>query len=440
MKAGVLGVYLMNAEGRPIRVGTLSRDATGATAFVVDEVYLRTPPERRPILSLGWVNPESDADTRNRLAARNDKIALHGLLPPWFSNLLPEGALRFLLETEMGQGDHDQFDVLARLGADLPGAVVIVPEAGPATDDKADGGIRWEKLHGFKVPVPEGMVKFSLAGVQLKFSAEMRGERLSAPARSGQGRYILKVPSERHERLPEAEFTAMTLCRAVGIDAAPCHLVATSAIDGVPPEFLDHGEYALAVERFDRLPDGGRVHIEDVAQVLGASVIQKYTKGNGETVLSCIARFSADWQTDVLEGLRRIVADALIGNGDNHLKNWSFRFPGGVSARLSPAYDIVPTWLYDGDDTLGLPFAGVKKAPRLGFAKIRRVAEYLGLDADAAVRELRRFVESCLDEWPARIRDLPMAKADADRLMARMRSTRLATEARDPAVMSISAR
>ena len=426
MKAGVLGVHLMDAQGNPVRVGTLSRAANGSTAFVIDEAYLRTPPGMRPILSLTWFNPVDDADTQSRLGIRGDKIALHGFVPPWFSNLLPEGALRSMVEAEMGQGDHDQFDVLSRLGTDLPGAVLIVPETGIGPES----GLRWENLYGFKVPVTEGIVKFSLAGVQLKFTAEVHGERLSAPARSGTGRFILKVPSERHWQLPEAEYTAMALCGAVGIDTARCCLKPISQIDGVPAEFLRHGEYALVVERFDRASDGKRVHMEDMAQVLGASEIQKYTRGNSETVLACIARFSTEWRTDILEGMRRIVADVLIGNGDNHLKNWSFYFPSGSDPRLSPAYDIVPTWLYDHDDTLAIKFVGVRSATGLGFSKFRRAAAYLNLDTDATERDLRQFTQSCLDLWPTLIRDLPLERNRAGRLMARMSATRLAQEAR----------
>lgn len=426
MKAGILGVHLMDAQGNPVRVGTLSRSANGSTAFIVDETYLRTPPGMRPILSLAWFNPVDDADTQTRLGIRSDKIALHGFVPPWFSNLLPEGALRSMVEAEMGQGDHDQFDVLARLGADLPGAVMIVPETGIGPDRD----VRWENLHGFRVPVPEGIVKFSLAGVQLKFTAEIHGERLSAPARSGIGRFILKVPSERHPHLPEAEYAAMTLCRAVGIDTAHCYLKPTSQVDGVPAEFLRHGDCVLVVERFDRASDGKRIHMEDMAQVLGASEIQKYSRGNGETILACIARFSADWRTDILEAMRRIVADVLIGNGDNHLKNWSFYFPSGSDPRLSPAYDIVPTWLYDHDDTLAIKFVGVRSATGLGFSKFRRAAAYLNLDTDATERDLRQFTQSCLDIWPTLIRDLPLERSRADRLMARMSATRLAQEAR----------
>jgi hypothetical protein len=46
------------------------------------------------------------------LASRDNKIGLHGSVPPWFAGLLPEGALRELVFTELGPGDHDQFDCI----------------------------------------------------------------------------------------------------------------------------------------------------------------------------------------------------------------------------------------------------------------------------------------------------------------------------------------
>ncbi len=73
-----------------------------------------------------------------------------------------------------------------------------------------------------------------------------------------------------------------------------------------------------------------------------------------ETMLNMIKRFSTDWRADALEGFRRMVADVLIGNGDNHLKNRSFIFPAPGIVRLSPAYDIVPTVLFAPRDTLGV--------------------------------------------------------------------------------------
>ncbi|WP_281173357.1 hypothetical protein [Azospirillum halopraeferens] len=42
-----------------------------ATAFVIDEAYLRLPGRAWPILSLTRVHPEGDDDTRARSVARN---------------------------------------------------------------------------------------------------------------------------------------------------------------------------------------------------------------------------------------------------------------------------------------------------------------------------------------------------------------------------------
>ena len=421
----LLGVHLASATGDLIRAGTLTRDATGATTFVIDEVYLRSAD--RPTLSLRWVGLEGEAATQTRLANRGDKIAHPGFLPPWFSGLLPEGALRELVETEMGPGDHDQFDVLARLGADLPGAVVVLPE----TDMGADvGAVRWDRVDGRRAPVPEGIVKFSLAGVQLKFNAIAAGDRLTMPGRSGEGRIILKAPTRHYPQLPEAEFTAMRLCQAIGIRTAEVRLAPVSAIDGVPAEFMEAGDYALAVDRFDRPAGNGRIHMEDAAQIIGAVGERKYTMANSETVLNMIRRFSTDWREDVLEGMRRLAADVLIGNGDNHLKNWSFVFPDGVGARLSAAYDIVPTVFYEPRDRLALQLLGTRTFSAIGLAKFRRVGEYLGLGADRSEREVRLIVEQALEVWPAMLAEMPISGDRQRGLLERLETLRLVRQVR----------
>ncbi|MDP1643864.1 MAG: type II toxin-antitoxin system HipA family toxin [Phenylobacterium sp.] len=420
--AAVLAVYLLSASGDRVRAGSLVRDGSGAVTFVVDDHYLRTP--GRPILSLAWVDRRGERETQARLTNRSDKIAYPGFLPPWFSGLLPEGALRDLVEREMGPGDHDYFDVLARLGADLAGAVVIVPETGMGADL---GAIGWGEVAGVRAPVPEGVVKFSLAGVQLKFNVVDQGDRLTMPGRSGEGRIILKAPSAAYQGLPEAEYAAMTLCRAAGINTATVRLIPVAAIEGIPEVFLEAGEYALAVDRFDRT-GGGRVHIEDAAQILGAVGDRKYTMANTDTVLNMIRRFSVNRRNDVLEGLRRVAADILIGNGDNHLKNWSFRFEDGVSPKLSPANDIVPTVLYSARDNLALEFVGSKTFETIGLAKFRRLAAFLDVDADRAEGEIRKVVQRALDQWPGLLQDLPLPSENADTLLARLQTLQLVQE------------
>ncbi|WP_312993227.1 type II toxin-antitoxin system HipA family toxin [Rhizobium populisoli] len=363
-------------------------------SFVVAESFLRDA--TRPILSLGWYDPDSDQGTRERLASRGDKIGLHGRLPPWFSGLLPEGALRDLVMTEMGPGDHDEFDVLTRLGADLPGAVLIVPETDiPASAGPLDLG----KVHGFKASLPEGAVKFSLAGIQLKFTGNPDGDRLTAAARGETGRNIIKLGSERFPNLPEVEFAAMQMASAMGVRTAPCRLISRDAIQNVPAELLQHGENVLVVERFDRSASG-RIQIEDAGQVLGAVGDRKYTMGTTETVINMVRRFSTDHRNDVLEAVRRVVADVLLGNGDNHLKNWSFYFPQAGQIRLSPAYDIVPIVLYLPQDEMALRFVRTHNFDAVSLHRFERVASFIRLDPRLVAREVEHAVRQALETWP----------------------------------------
>ncbi|MBB5712596.1 type II toxin-antitoxin system HipA family toxin [Sphingomonas xinjiangensis] len=413
---------MLDAARGPVRAGTLTRDSDGAVAFTVAETYLRDP--ERPVLSLSWYDPVSDAQSRDRLASRDDKIGLHGNVPPWFAGLLPEGALRELVLTEMGPGNHDQFDVLTRLGADLPGAVLINPE----TDTPASAGpLQLESMRGFRATRPVGSVKFSLAGVQLKFTANQEGSRLTAPGRGDTGRCILKLPSDRYRRLPEAEYGAMQLARMIGVDIAACRLVPRDAVEDIPEEMLAHGEHVLVVDRFDRTPDGGRIHIEDTGQIIGAIGDRKYTMATTETIINMVSRFSTDRRADILEAVRRVVADVLLGNGDNHLKNWSFRFARPGSVRLSPAYDIVPTVLYNPGDTLALRFVRTHNFDTVDFHRFERVASFLRIDPKGIKREVTATIERALDLWPKAAPEL-LGERWAEQLIDRLQTLRLVRE------------
>lgn len=420
----ILGVHLLDGARGTVRAGTLMRDSDGAVVFTVAESYLRDP--QRPILTLGWHDPTSEEGTRDRLASRQQKVAINGYLPPWFAGLLPEGALHELVLSEMGPGDHDQFDVLARLGSDLSGAVFITPEtAMPASA----GPLDFTQVRGFRAPVPRGVVKFSLAGVQLKFGANLDDQRLTVPGRGETGHCIIKLAGERYARLPEAEYAAMTLAGAVGVNTAPCRLMPREIVDGVPGELLVHGENVLVVERFDRGEGGQRIHIEDAAQIIGAVGERKYTMGTTETIINMVSRFSTDRRGDLLEAIRRVTVDVLLGNGDNHLKNWSFRFPEPGIIRLSPAYDIVPTVLFMPGDHLALPFVGTRDFARVNLHRFERVAGFLRVDPAWVLREVRETVGRALDIWPAMAPEL-LGEEWAAKLLARLPALQLVQEVR----------
>ena len=93
-------------------------------------------------------------------------------LPPFFSNLLPEAHLREYLAARGGIHPDREFFLIWLLGADLPGAVEIRSpdgDAPPPTED-APSDTRGK----------DELFRFSLAGVQLKFSALMPSRGVSA--------------------------------------------------------------------------------------------------------------------------------------------------------------------------------------------------------------------------------------------------------------------
>lgn len=424
-RATAVGVYLERGPDNPVRVGTLLRDGGGNVSFVVDESYVQRGPDR-PILSVRWAAPGSEAQTVARLLSRNDKIAHAGFLPPWFAGLLPEGALRELVEQQLGTGRHDDFDVIRHLGHDLPGAIVVRDDSESEAEPRQGTRI----VDTSTAPsIPR--VRFSLAGVQLKFSMRMAKDKLTIPARNERGDVIVKLPNERYPAMPEAEFSAMKLAEAAGIDIAEVDLIPTKDIEGLPERWLSFGERALMARRFDR-SSNGRIHIEDFAQIIGAVDDRKYTMANDETIMKIARRFSKDSTGSVLQVVRRIAVNVLLGNHDAHLKNWSMIYRDPTHAELAPAYDILPSAVYLPESRMALEFASTRDPTRITLDKFKRVAKFVDMDPRALVREVQSTVQRAAELWPGLLASLPLLPAAAKVLSARWRTLALTHAVADP--------
>jgi len=419
-RPGILGIFLRPSPDREVRVGTMFRDASGVITFEVDDAYVRLG-QARPLLSLTW-HGATEKETLERLAVRGDKISHGRILPPYFDNLLPEGALLDLVEKEFGTGTFDNYDVLARLGGDLPGAIVARRETG----EPPPKGATTETPAG---PATGKPITFSLAGVQMKFSMHGDRHRLTAPGSDESGDVILKLPSEKFPHLVENEFTSIELARLAGVNVSKARLVEIKTIEGVPPQFLELGKNALSVKRFDRATGNVRIHTEDFAQLAGAIADEKYWRWNQETILRSIKRLSDDPIGDTLEGLRRLTVDIMLGNYDGHLKNWSFIYPDGRRARLSPAYDIVSTLTYL-KDTMALRFNGTKDPRLVDTGRLRRIAPYIEVDLRVLEREMRGTVTRALDTWPNALTDLPAPDGIKEAITSRFAKLALVKEVR----------
>jgi serine/threonine-protein kinase HipA len=98
-------------------------------------------------------------------------------------------------------------------------------------------------------------LRFSLAGVQLKFSGLKRlGKNggITILASGSGGDWIVKLPSARHADVPENEFASMSLAARLGIDVPEIDLIGIDTIEGLPEGLDLYGKSAYAIRRFDR--------------------------------------------------------------------------------------------------------------------------------------------------------------------------------------------
>lgn len=97
--------------------------------------------------------------------------------------------------------------------------------------------------------------------------------------------------------------------------------------------------------------------------------------------------------------IERTVLNVLLGNGDAHVKNWAYCYPDGRTAKLSPAYDIVPTVLYVHDDDLGLKLAGSRRFEDVRVRSFERLAEKAGWDSALGRARAVEAVERVASAW-----------------------------------------
>lgn len=376
-------------------IGTLTRLEGDRSIFTFNESYIAD--ENRSVLGLRFKDPYGELITDFKLR----RISIM----PFFSNLLPEGHLRTYLADLAGINPIREFFLLAALGKDLSGAVTVRPADGG--DWLADVSNDLSESSADKTN-REKALRFSLAGVQLKFSAinEASGG-LTIPAKGLGGSWIVKLPSREFKGVPENEYSMMTLARLIGMDIPAIELVNTGEIKNLPAGIETLGGQALAIERFDRLQDGGKVQIEDFAQIFNIYPKNKYKKASIRNIAEVIGIEGDDG--DVAEFIRRLTFNTLIGNADMHLKNWSLYYPDRRNAAIAPAYDFVSTIHYIPDEEAGLKFSRTKRFDGFSIDELKHLAAKALLSEKLVIETARETVDLFHQYWQSEKENLPLS-------------------------------
>jgi len=373
------------------RVGEITSLGGERSVFTFDDAYADDP--TRPVLSLGFKNAIGDL-------LREQETTKIKLLP-FFSNLLPEGSLRTYLAERAGVKPMREFFLLSALGQDLSGAVTATtPDGQPLRPPEPE--------EPFEAPRHDGpILRFSLAGVQLKFSAvEKATGGLTIPARGVGGDWIVKLPSTAHAGVSENEYSMMSLAKMIGIEVPDIALHELDQIGHLPEGVGRLTGAAYAIKRFDRPRAGEKIHIEDFAQVFAIDPDDKYKKASYRNIAQVVWRETGE--AGLVAFVRRLVFSALIGNADMHLKNWSLIYRDGVMPELAPAYDFVSTIAYIPDDRFALNVVDSKRWADFDRRELSKMAAKAGLPERLVLATAAETVARFREVWVREQDHLPM--------------------------------
>lgn len=363
-----------------VPVGRLSL-VNGVSTFVFFEAYRQRYP--RPVLGQRF-----EDDLGGRYVGK-------GRLPVWFSNLLPEGPLRAQVQAELDGRRKHEITLLAALAEDLPGAIRVAASSEETT-------VNTESTYLAESPKMGGdalRIRFSLAGVQLKFSVLRRHNgTITLPAKGFGGDWIVKLPDRQFAGVPINEHAMMIWARLAGLNAPEVGLVTAEQLENIDSSLFVRSEPAYIVRRFDRSADGTRIHMEDMAQVFDLYPEDKYERYTYHHIAKVVKFVAGSRGFDEL--IRRLVFMVASGNADMHHKNWSLLYPDGTFAELAPAYDLVATVVYSGvSDELALKFAKSKRWQDVRLASFEQIADETKTERAHVQAIVEETIEALVRVW-----------------------------------------
>lgn len=191
----------------------------------------------------------------------------------------------------------------------------------------------------------------AITGVQPKLSLwlEESKQNIRFTVVDNKSNFIIKPQSEIYQFLPENEDLCMHLASELGIKTAKHSLIQ-----------LPSKNLAYITQRFDR-KKGKKLASEDLCQLSETLTEHKY-RGSYEKTGRIIQKYSSQSGFDTLSYFELVLFSFIIGNADMHLKNFSMLENIDKQFTLSPAYDLLSTFLVldNEDEQMSLTINGKK--------------------------------------------------------------------------------
>lgn len=384
-------VVRIEVKGESKYVGEIAGNDSSDSCFAYAEEYL-SDPESRPIS----ISLPLEEKTFNAVRTKN-----------FFEGLLPEGFTRRCVAEWIHTDAKDYLSILSGLGRECLGAVKIVDEAENAVNPDYVGlsDIDVKKLAQEGATESAELVMkahLSLTGasgkVGLYYSEE--DEKWYLPMGDAPSTHIVKQSHVRLKRIVANERLCLLTAKNLGIEIPESFIVRTNSSEAE--------DVLFATKRYDRkithesgqingLAVPYRLHQEDFSQALGIAASEKYEKNNDgylKKMFDVIRNYSSSPLEDQLKFWDICVFNYLVGNTDNHIKNFSLLYGEDLkTVRLAPAYDIVSTVIYESStENMALSIGGLYNIYDITRNSFVKEAENIGIGRNMAMKHFDSLV------------------------------------------------
>ena len=264
--------------------------------------------------------------------------------------------------------------------------------------------------------VEQGVPLTPALALALQHGTAVGGARPKALIDDDDHTYIAKFSSSTDTfNVVKAEFIAMRLARAMGLDVAGVAL--TQAL---------HKD-VLLVERFDRATtDTGRTRrlLLSALTLLGLHELAAAHASYADLAELIRQRF-ADPKETLQELFARLTCNILVGNTDDHARNHA-AFWDGNALSLAPAYDVCPQTRTGYEASQGMLIHGAVRRSQLAHC-IDSAHHYL-LHQDDALALAANQIQTLRDHWDDICREAGLSDVDKALLWRRQFMNPLATE------------
>ena len=322
---------------------------------------------------------------------------VHGV----FEDSLPDSWGRTLMvrRYQLARDQQRAPNLLALLGGEGLGALAYSTQA--RVDRSAARGIGERNLAELQEQIlvyednPEAVD--SETALLFQAGSSPGGARPKALIKDKDCSYIAKFASIRDQfDMVALEAATMQLAKSCGVDTAATRCIRCGQRN------------VLLVKRFDIHPSGGFNHLVSMQTLLRAD---GYYNASYRDMAQVIRHISGAPAADLLKLFKQLVFHLLIGNTDDHLKNFCMLYNGN-EYRLSPAFDILPNVGENREHVLFIHYSCLPPER----ATLLEEAKHFGIKRVRQAEDIIDFQLDGMKNWKVFFRESNVPESDIQRL------------------------